>query len=230
MQNPVRLIDPDGMDWYSVTENYTDADGNSKTRVVYKYSEQYRSQKDLNKAGIKGKYIGITGYTENKSQYLSLFGEKFNTKTTDGKMNLTAKMVENLDKAIINLYRANYFNDPANREPFDSEIYTFETDMFVKNITQTDKQNYNHIKKFDYAKGQVRYQMANSASGGVFSWGDGKVRPIGGFFDDIIGTGANAIVYRNKAEFRVLNWIFPSTNDWQTTRDKADRLLNNRQW
>lgn len=105
--NPINRKDPSGLldDWYETKDK----------QVVY--SESIRSQKDLDAAGIDGKYIGITGYTSDKQQYLSLLGEKFNTKNADGQTNLKAEMVKNLDNAIINMYKAEYKNQ--NRQGFD---------------------------------------------------------------------------------------------------------------
>jgi len=40
----------------------------------------------------------------------------------------------------------------------------------------------------------------------------------------------NVNLNRNNANFRVVNWIFPTTNDWRNTRNRADGLLNNRKW
>src|SRR5690554_2134501 len=56
--NPIGRKDPTGLldDWYETKDK----------QVVY--SESIRSQKDLDAAGIDGKYIGITGYTSDKQQ------------------------------------------------------------------------------------------------------------------------------------------------------------------
>ena len=60
----------------------------------------------MKKAGIEGTYIGMTGKTNDGSQYLSLLGSQVNTMTADGKVNLAAEMIANIDNAIINSYKA----------------------------------------------------------------------------------------------------------------------------
>lgn len=102
--------------------------------------------------------------------------------------------------------------------------------MFVKNLTRSDAANYRNFEQFDYAGGRVTYQMSNDATGGVFAWGDGKIRPVSGYFIRL-GTGANATVHRNNANFRVVNWIFPTTASWKTAQNRTNNLLlNNRKW
>ncbi len=215
--NPIGRKDPTGLldDWYETKDK----------QVVY--SESIRSQKDLDAAGIDGKYIGITGYTSDKQQYLSLFGEKFNTKNADGQTNLKAEMVKNLDNAIINMYKAEYKNQ--NRQGLDSEVYLGETNMFVKNLTRSDAANYRNFKQFDYAGGRVTYHMSSDATNGVFTWGKGNITQPTGYFQSL-SKGVYAIVYRNNAKFRVVDWGFKSIDDWKTARNKAHDLLNNRKW
>ena len=216
--NPIGRVDPTGMldDWYE----------NNEGEAVY--NENIHSQKDLNDAGINGNYIGITGYSSEKSQYLSLFGEKINTKSASGRTNLKAEMVRNIDNSIINSYKADYRNN--NRSDFDTEIHSIVTDMTVSmKITPAQVNQGKNVFSFDYAGGKVYYRVANNLSGGVFDWGNGKERPVSGYFTSM-GTGASATIKRKNANFRVVDWIFPTTNDWQITRSRVHELLNNRKW
>jgi RHS repeat-associated protein len=223
--NPIRNIDPTGLDWYSFEEE----DGET-TKTKYQYTTEYRSQNDLDEAGIKGKYIGTTGNTNDRSQYLSLFGEKFNNKTVDGRTNLISKMAQNIDQAIIGSYRADYLNNPANREPWDQEYYTGATNMGVP-VTVTPamvsqgKQNV----YFNYAGGNVKYSIANDLSSAEFNWKNGVVEQETGIL--INGRkGAFALITRNNAIFDVVRWAFPTTQAWQNARNRADKLLLNRKW
>lgn len=50
-----------------------------------------------------------------------------------------------------------------------------------------------------------------------------------GYFQSL-SKGVYAIVYRNNAKFRVVDWGFKSIDDWKTTRNKTHNLLNNRKW
>jgi RHS repeat-associated protein len=219
--NPVSRIDPNGMDWYSTV----DKDG----KVSYTYTTEYRSQKDLNKAGIEGTYIGLTGTTNDGSQYLSLLGDRFETKTADGESNMISEMVSNIDKAIISSYHAEFLNDPANRSPFDSEMYSGATNMGIPiKVTSKMVSRGDNVFRFSYMGGTVRYEANNDMSGQSFNWQTGKVERVGGYHSSI-GTGANAIVQRGERN-RSVNWLFPTTQAWQKARNRADLLLNNRKW
>ena len=214
--NPVMITDPDGADWY--------LDENDKPI----YSKTIRSQEMMDKAGIKGKYIGLTGYSKDNKQYLSLLGEKFNTKNSDGSKSLMAEMVENLDNAIIDKYKADFQNNRTDQ--YSTELFTSSTDMSVsKKVTPNDVNMKRNRISFNYGGGKVYYQIANDLSRSSFNWGDGKVRRITGYFSDL-GTGANATVERNSANFRVVNWIFPTKSGWQTAKGQVDNLLIGRKW
>jgi hypothetical protein len=91
----------------------------------------------------------------------------------------------------------NQFN-PKNRSPFDSEVHSSATDMNVSMTVTTIQVNQGrNIFNFNYAGGKVHYRVANDLSGGVFDWGDRKIRDI--------SRGANATVERNNARFRVID-------------------------
>ena len=101
--NPVRNIDPDGCDWYSYDEEYEDDEGNKQTRTRYQYTTEYRSQKDMDKAGVKGTYIGLNETVN--GTYLSLFGQEFATGTKEEKQ--IARIAQNLDETVKNYYKEN---------------------------------------------------------------------------------------------------------------------------
>lgn len=224
--NPVRNVDPDGRDWYSV--NRTDDDGNKY--MEYVYTDQYRSQRDLNKAGIDGTYIGITGKTNDGGQYLSLFGATAATKTADGRNNIIAEMVANIDRAVISSYKADYYNDSANRDLFNSETYSGATNMGVSmTITPQDVSRNRNIRTFDYAGGNVLYIMSNNRSAGSFSWGDGQIGTVSGYTISR-PKGINAIINDIYMNATHTIWTFPTQQSWQNTRNRADKLLLNRKW
>jgi len=87
--NPVRFIDPDGRDWYSIH--------NKEEQIEYKYSQDIHSQKDLDKLQVGGKYLGKT--YENDENYYSLFGSVENLKEDQG------KLTQKIDEAIKNYNR-----------------------------------------------------------------------------------------------------------------------------
>lgn len=85
-----------------------------------------------------------------------------------------------------------------------------------------------NVFNFGYAGGNVRYEVNNDMRGQSLDWQNGKVGPVGGYFINI-GTGANVIIQKGK-ENRSVNWLFPNTQSWQNTRNRADQLLLNRKW
>ena len=210
-----------GRDWYSTT----DKEGN----ISYHYTEVYRSQRNLKKAGIEGTYIGITGKTNDGSQYLSLLGSQVNTMTADGKVNLAAEMIENIDNAIINSYKADYYNNSPDRDPFNSETYSGATDMGVSMaVTPGMVSSGANVFNFGYAGGKVRYEVNNDMRGQSLDWQNGEIKRIGGY-QYYIGIGANVIIERG-AQNRSVNWTFPNTPSWQNVRNRTNKLLLNRQW
>ena len=79
--NPVKLVDPNGEDWYE------------KDGEMY-YTTQYTSKKAFQKSGIEGTYKGKF-FTEN-GKYYSLFGQILDAESTNGI--LTQKIDEAFDK------------------------------------------------------------------------------------------------------------------------------------
>lgn len=225
--NPIRYVDPNGMDWYSYEEEYEkEGDLVKKTRTKYFYQENQLSNNEMKALGLK--YVGLTGKTKDGSQYLSLFGETLNKSTADGKSNLITEMVVNLDNAIINRYRADYRN--ANPEDIFQEYQDGGTNMSVsKTITPSDVSRNRQYRIFDYAGGSVRYNISNNPSHAKFSWGDGKAKRMGGYIIST-GTGVHATVSELYRTFEPIIWTFPSAQSWQNTRDRANKLLLNRKW
>jgi RHS repeat-associated protein len=64
--NPVRYIDPNGMDWYSYNEKYQDENGDEQTRIQYKYFDYELSNKEMEKGGYT--HLGKT-HTEGNTYY-----------------------------------------------------------------------------------------------------------------------------------------------------------------
>jgi len=224
--NPIIRIDLDGRDWYSYQVEYEDENGEMQKRTQYTYRDAPLSFKETKAQGLT--WIGITGKTADGSQYLSLFGARVNTMTTDGQANLVAEMVTNLDNAIINSYKAEYRN--ANQvDPMFPEHYSGATDMSISlTITPAMVRSGSNVFNFNYAGGSVRYQVNNDMKGQSLDWGSGEVKRIGGYFTTLT-EGANVIVQRG-SQNRSVNWIFPNTQSWRNIRNSADKLLLRRKW
>jgi hypothetical protein len=216
--NPIRNLDPTGLDWFSYEEEYEDENGEKQKRTKYAFSTEFRSQKDMDKAGVQGKYLGLTKKVEGK--YLSLFGQEFSTETADDTK--IAKMVENLDNAIMNDYR------PLIRKGlYSDEPISYSQDMSVPGM------QFDGGKKtvFNYAGGTVYYQIADNMTGGVFDWGDGQYqeRKSQGLWGSII-PGYHAKVDRSRAnaDFDVLFWTFRNKSVYELRRMQADKLFKGR--
>lgn len=224
--NPIIRIDPDGRDWYSYQEEYEDENREMQKRTQYTYRDSPLSYKEMKAQGLT--WIGITGKTADGNQYLSLFGARVNTMTTDGQANLVAEMVTNLDNAIINSYKAEYRN--ANQvDPMFPEHYSGATDMSISmTVKPAMVRSGSNVFNFNYAGGSVRYQVNNDMKGQSLDWGTGEVKRIGGYFTTLT-EGANAIVQRG-SQNRSVNWIFPNTQSWRNIRNRADKLLLGRKW
>lgn len=92
--NPVNLVDPDGMQWYS----YTDKDGNTK----YTYWEGEMPEEEQAKYN-NIKYVDYTISDETNNIYYSLFGNKVPIKEKNGSR-LNYKLYKHLDKLFIRAY------------------------------------------------------------------------------------------------------------------------------
>ena len=92
--------------------------------------------------------------TADGNQYLSLYGDKLDAKTADGKNNLLTEVVENLDRAIINSYKADYMN--ANQpDPMFPEYYSGATNMELSvNISPQNVRDRSNIFVSDYSGGK----------------------------------------------------------------------------
>lgn len=112
--NPIAILDPNGEDWYRLWLDPEQLDEEAiqdpETERWYKmvYSTDIRSQKDLDKAEIKGEYLGLTHTSGNR--YYSLLGETQDLSTTEG------KLYRKVDEAIIKSYRHEAERDPLNVE------------------------------------------------------------------------------------------------------------------
>ena len=219
---PITLIDLNGCDWYSIIS--TDSTG--KETVEYKFSYKYHSQEDLDKDNIKGTYIGISGFVEDNTKYLNLFGGEM--QIVDSKSYRDALIISNLDNAIINYYRARYTNRmrPYPNQDFDVGL----TDMTFYDIRNDNKKfeiNKSEVYSILYARGRVFYTTANDLSNSYFSWGRGNYYINYGSFNPkySLGSGIVAKVTRYYHRFDPVIWIFNNWESWNKAREMADGIL-----
>jgi hypothetical protein len=122
--NPLRFIDPNGMDWYSYEEKYKDDNGDEQTRTRYKYFDHELSKKEMQKGGYT--HLGKT-HTEGNTYY-SLFGNTMDLRTQQG------QIYQKVDEAVIAYGHNKEINNPynPNRDPFDTEVHNlYGTDMSI---------------------------------------------------------------------------------------------------
>lgn len=96
--NSINRIDPDGMDWYSYQEEYTDENGKKQTRTAYKYVRGEMSEKEIEKGGYT--HLGKT-YDNGKGIYFSLGGAEIKY-DKDNALNLMGiNKIKDVDNSII---------------------------------------------------------------------------------------------------------------------------------
>jgi RHS repeat-associated protein len=96
--NPVRMVDPDGMDWYSYQEEYKDKDGNKQTRTAYKYVRGEMSKKEIEDGGYT--HLGKT-YDDKKGTYFSLGGGELKYDKENALSVLAVNKVKSADNSIV---------------------------------------------------------------------------------------------------------------------------------
>ena len=89
--NPIKLVDPDGEDWYEIENNET------KQKEIKWTSCQ--SQKEMTKNGLKGKYLGKTHLSN--STYYSLYGAEVEYSNDNATSMLLMSNIMNSDNQII---------------------------------------------------------------------------------------------------------------------------------
>jgi RHS repeat-associated protein len=96
--NPVNRIDPNGMDWYSYQEEYTDEDGKKQTRTAYKYVRGEMSKKELEEGGYT--HLGKT-YDNGKGTYFSFGGSEVKYDKEDVLSVLAVNRLKGADNSVI---------------------------------------------------------------------------------------------------------------------------------
>ena len=104
--DPVNLVDPDGMNWYS----YRDYDG----VIQYKYVEGQMDSKEMTEGGYTD--LGYTYIDTNTNTYYSLFGNILSLITSNNKMPLETAIYQHIDNLLIKSYTD--IDNDSNRENF----------------------------------------------------------------------------------------------------------------
>jgi RHS repeat-associated protein len=124
--NPLRYVDPFGMDWYSYEEKYTDENNEEQTRIQYKYFDYELSKKEMEKGGYT--HLGKT-HTEGNTYY-SLFGNTMDLRTQQG------QIYQKIDEAIIT-YANWHIRELQNRNDPWAETFPMRyIDMSIKTLAK----------------------------------------------------------------------------------------------
>ena len=179
--NPVKLVDPDGNDWYETDK------GNIKWTDCH-------SQKEMKSNGINGDYLGVT--VKNGNKYYSLFGKECNLNSQLG------KLTQALDNAIINHVRAIRKGTDVEKVPYEnfSDIYPFEPGVGGHNTHQGE----------EYAGGRVAVFVNATNMKGRLESLTSTNKPLGGPFalktDRVSGHRFN--IRNNSENYNIIATIY----------------------
>lgn len=109
--DPVNLVDPDGMDWYK------HMDDNGTEQFVY--DDDVYSQEDLENKGINGQYVGQWYNDISSKTYYSLFGTAVHYDESDPESLFRWLMYMKIDRQVYDYY----FHD--NSQSLKKESYFF---------------------------------------------------------------------------------------------------------
>ena len=89
-------MDPDGKDWYAIT------DDSGKMDIIY---DENITRRNFSQSGIKGKYLGETYLDKNTNMYYSLFGEIIEYRNNQGVLTAEGQLYEQIDQLLLHNIR-----------------------------------------------------------------------------------------------------------------------------
>ena len=222
--NPVKLVDPNGEDWYE------------KDGKMY-YTTQYTSKEAFLKSGIKGTYKGK--FFAEKGTYYSLFGDEIDMTTEKGF--IKACMTQKIDEAFQNY--ANYLKAARNNNEtpsFDAEPHSWD----YPSQKQTD---FSGVYKFEEGGATNNYhnpnelgKYANSADIYLFVSEKRMMGELDSFnrglkYDRVHGVNGYGAIegyllqfknYSGRVENPIVVLRFPSEESVRTFQAKFKNLFN----
>ena len=146
--NPVRLVDPNGEDWYETENNET------KQKEI-KWTD-YHSQEEMQKNGIDGKYLGLTYMDRQNSTYYSLYGGQIEYDKTKVSSMMAVNEVAMLDNLIINTVNGIKTTGNESRNFWEKHNYMINT---FSNVVSAMTGNLEGIKPLK--KGLRRFNIGS---------------------------------------------------------------------
>ena len=218
--NPVKLVDPNGEDWY-------EKDGKMC------YTTKYTSKEAFEKSGIGGDYKGK--FFSEKGKYYSLFGQILDEKSKKG------KLTQKIDQAFQNY--ANYIKASRNyneTQGFDVEPHSWDyptqkqTDFsgvynFKEGGITDNYHNPNELGQYADVAGIYLFVTAERMKGELDSFSGGltygRVTGNNGF-GAIEGYLLQFKNYSGRMEIPVVVLRFPSAESVSSFQSKFNKLFN----
>ena len=133
--NPVKLVDPDGEDWYEIENKETQ-------QKEIKWTD-YNSQEEMDKNGIDGKYLGLTYMDRQNSTYYSLYGGQIEYDKTKVSSMMAVNEVAMLDNLIINTVNGIKTTGNESRNFWEKHNYMINT---ISNMASGMTENLEGLK------------------------------------------------------------------------------------
>ena len=146
--NPVKLVDPDGEDWYEIENKETQ-------QKEIKWTD-YNSQEEMDKNGIDGKYLGLTYMDRQNSTYYSLYGGQIEYDKTKVSSMMAVNEVAMLDNLIINTVNGIKTTGNESRNFWEKHNYMINT---FSNVVSAMTGNLEGIKPLK--KGLRRFNIGS---------------------------------------------------------------------
>ena len=222
--NPVNRIDPNGMDWYSYQEEYTDKEGNTQTRTAYKYVEGEMSEDEMQEGGYT--HLGKT-YDDGNGKYFSLGGSEIEYDLNNTLSIIATNRLKGADNTIIATINAfssagNFWDNYKSLISMGTDAASlignlmglskgFKGNMTTLGILMASPQIYNDSKSF--LNGTLNGVALSDAIVNIISVAGIPGAAISLYYNGVAKPGAKAIIKLDQAlNDYILNLIIRSNN------------------
>lgn len=222
--NPVNAFDPNGMDWYSYKEEYTDEEDNTQTRTAYKYVEGEMSEDEMQEGGYT--HLGKT-YDDGNGKYFSLGGSEIEYDINNTLSIIAINRIKGADNTIIATINAfssagNFWDNYNSLIGMGNNAATiigemmdlskgFKGSMTALGILMASPQIYNDYRSFQ--NGTLNGVALSDAIVNIISIAGVPGAAISLYYNGVAKPGAKAIIKLDQAlNDYILNLIIRSNN------------------